>query len=387
MITLNQQEEALFNLCKTGDIGAVSRLVESGVNVNKKDAYNRTPLHIASQHGHEDLVYYLVKHGADVYAVDGEGFVPCRVAFNNGYIDIANYLAGVEDRLLSVDQSDVVVQVVPQQKSVSQLQTKKLTKKERKQQNQPIAKVKSKKLTRKEKKQKNQSAQSVQKQVILSQQNVVAQAPQQQLVNQVQNQNFDRQSNNVQITRTDNSIHIYEFNTPDHYTEIILFRDCDNCLAPGVYYRTSHGLNRVNGPLTSSNGVIMYNPLLNLRFMEHVLSKIHGDKRHSFSQNVEAEGGSWARIVIKNAIDDTDQVLNGVKNFKILVTIPGEIREIDNSTGQAIVINRLSGVFEFVIRKNLYKVQGECFHRFFAPKGMVGAENFGAKAQNKVANQ
>jgi hypothetical protein len=374
-------------LCKAGDIETVSRLVESGVDVNKKDDHGRTPLHIASQYGHDRLVYYLVNHGADIYAVDGEGFVPYRVAFNNGYIDIADYLAEVEDWSLPVDQSNVVVQVAPQQKSVSQLQTKKLTKKERKQQNPPIAKVKSKKLTRKEKKQQNQSAQSVQKQVISSQKNIVAQVPQQQLVNQVQNQNFGRQSNNVQITRTDNSIHIYEFNTPDHYTETILFKDCDNCLAPGVYYRTSHGLNRINGPLTSSNGVIMYNPLLNLRFMEHVLSKIHGDKRHSFSQNVEAEGGSWARIVIKNAIDDTDQLLNGVKNFEILVTIPGEIKEVDNSTGQAIVINRLSGVFEFAIRKNLYKARGECFHRFFAPKGMVGATSFGAKAQNKVANQ
>ena len=203
----------------------------------------------------------------------------------------------------------------------------------------------------------------------------------QQIVNQVQNQNFGGQQNNV--IRTDNEIRIYEYSDkPGHYTETIIYRDCQGCPSPGVYYRTANGVELYDRALLSNKGVAMCKPLLNLEYTGTVWGK--HDLRHNFSEAIEREAGPWARIVIKNAINDPNQIIKNTKKFKIFVTIPGEINEIDNSTGQAIVTNRLFGVFEFEVKKDLYQQKGKCFHRFFAPNGMVGAEGFGVKERAKA---
>ena len=363
MMQSKKQEEIFFEMCADGDVDEISEFVDNGFDINVTDVYGHTPLYIACRAGYLNLVRYLVNHGANIYALNKKGLTLRQIALKDGYSEIAEYLASFEELSLEVE----VKENNGNQNNV----------------------IKSKKLTKKEKKQQNKNAQNAQKTVIVPQKNVAIQMPQvQQITNQTQNQNFDGQQNNVSIIRTDNEIYIYEYsNNPAYYTETILFRDCQGCPPLGIYYRTANGLDRYNGKLVSNYGLAMYNPLLNLKYASDALAKMYGDMRHGFSTEVENQAGDWARIVINNAINDPYQMLDGVKEFKIFVTIPGQINEVDNSRGQAIVTNQLTGVFEFTIKKNLYKKKGECFHRFFAPKGIVGEDEFGAKAQSKRMNQ
>jgi ankyrin repeat protein len=66
--------------------------------------HNNTPLHLASQHGHIDIVEYLVNKGANVDSKDRSivmflssdilfhGITPLHYASEHGHIDIVEYL-------------------------------------------------------------------------------------------------------------------------------------------------------------------------------------------------------------------------------------------------------------------------------------------------------
>ena len=73
-------------------LGRVKDLVEQGADVNAKDKYGRTPLYVASEEGHIDVVKYFVELGADVEAKDRFGKTPLHVASRNGHIDVVKYL-------------------------------------------------------------------------------------------------------------------------------------------------------------------------------------------------------------------------------------------------------------------------------------------------------
>ena len=61
----------------------VEYLVSKGANIEAKDDYNYTPLHLASYFGKPDIVKYLVSKGANKNAKDKDGKTPYDLAANN----------------------------------------------------------------------------------------------------------------------------------------------------------------------------------------------------------------------------------------------------------------------------------------------------------------
>jgi ankyrin repeat protein len=60
----------LHSCCRIGDLSEVRRLISTGVDVNLTAKYGKirsvTPLHVASQYGHVDIVKELLGWGADI---------------------------------------------------------------------------------------------------------------------------------------------------------------------------------------------------------------------------------------------------------------------------------------------------------------------------------
>ncbi|KAK7495366.1 hypothetical protein BaRGS_00013305 [Batillaria attramentaria] len=69
----------LLSACRNNDVEKVKRLIEvDRVSVNSNDG--ETPLHVAIQGGHEELMKFLLEKRADVEAKDNKGFTPLHLA-------------------------------------------------------------------------------------------------------------------------------------------------------------------------------------------------------------------------------------------------------------------------------------------------------------------
>ncbi|XP_078492473.1 tonsoku-like protein [Ciona intestinalis] len=88
-------ETGLHQACIGGDLKRVQLLIKQGHQVNPRDFCGWTPLHEASNHGHEDIVEYLLQHGAHINDLGGEGcgnLTPINDAANNGHFNVVEIL-------------------------------------------------------------------------------------------------------------------------------------------------------------------------------------------------------------------------------------------------------------------------------------------------------
>jgi len=73
--------ESLEDATKRGETEEVLRLLDAGMEVDTKCLVSRTPLHLAAEHGHADLVEALLARGANPGALDYQNATPLHRAF------------------------------------------------------------------------------------------------------------------------------------------------------------------------------------------------------------------------------------------------------------------------------------------------------------------
>jgi ankyrin repeat protein len=149
--------------------------------------------------------------------------------------------------------------------------------------------------------------------------------------------------------------------------ERIMYDNSSNLL--GVYYRAQDG--QIKSVIAADlKKPMVKNHLLNLDYSQCFKKNHSADEYHSFSEDVETILGAQACVVVNTK--DSRKIIDINKKWDLYITLPGNIKN-------------QSGVFEFTINKNLYEERGECLHRFFNPKGLVGSQGFGKK--NHVSEQ
>ena len=74
------------------NIAVVKLLLEKGANVNSRDIFFKSPLHVAAAHGNMSILKLLIENGADVAAQDDKYDTPLHKACQNNKLEAVQYL-------------------------------------------------------------------------------------------------------------------------------------------------------------------------------------------------------------------------------------------------------------------------------------------------------
>lgn len=84
--------ESFIEAIKKNDMIIVKALIDAGADINAKDPYGETLLHIASVRGFQKIISLLIAEGADVNARDGRALTPLHAAAWGGHTETAALL-------------------------------------------------------------------------------------------------------------------------------------------------------------------------------------------------------------------------------------------------------------------------------------------------------
>jgi ankyrin repeat protein len=92
MIKKPPSQESFIEAIKSNDIMIVKALIVAGADINGKDKFGESPLHIASVRGFTDIIPLLIAEGADVNAGDRRHLTPLHAAAWGGHTETAALL-------------------------------------------------------------------------------------------------------------------------------------------------------------------------------------------------------------------------------------------------------------------------------------------------------
>ncbi|MCK5644078.1 MAG: ankyrin repeat domain-containing protein, partial [Gammaproteobacteria bacterium] len=91
------------------DIGKIQEAIQAGADVNVRNKYGVTPLMMASQNGHVEVVKLLLAAKANVNAVDKtDGVTPLLIASVKGHTEIVKLLIAAKADVNAVRKTDGV---------------------------------------------------------------------------------------------------------------------------------------------------------------------------------------------------------------------------------------------------------------------------------------
>ncbi|ESK95874.1 ankyrin repeat protein [Moniliophthora roreri MCA 2997] len=101
--------EKFFAAIVTGDQGAITKMIEEGIDVTKRDHVGRMPLHVAIMAKHPETACYLIDHGARVTSRLADGRTALHLAAKLDMVDVVKRLlerSKINEELLKKEGSD-----------------------------------------------------------------------------------------------------------------------------------------------------------------------------------------------------------------------------------------------------------------------------------------
>ncbi|KAJ7900246.1 ankyrin repeat-containing domain protein [Mycena olivaceomarginata] len=96
----DQSDDSLHGLAVSNDLQRLVSLLqkEPGINLNAKDEFGYTPLHLAADRGHSSIVKFLLENGADPTIKDEDDMPAVELAQAAGHEGIVELLNASPDR-------------------------------------------------------------------------------------------------------------------------------------------------------------------------------------------------------------------------------------------------------------------------------------------------
>jgi len=103
--TLLDLQKQLITAITENNLSTIKNAVTNGANLNVKDSFGSTPLHIAVQSKNLEIVKYLVDQKANVNSKDNSGNTSLHTAIRSGSLEIVKYLIDQKANINSKDNS------------------------------------------------------------------------------------------------------------------------------------------------------------------------------------------------------------------------------------------------------------------------------------------
>lgn len=84
--------DPLHDAAEKGDLQEILALSNQDIDLNAKDEYGNTALHLAAYRGHPKIVDYLLEKKVEMNSPNKGGYTPLTLAIDAGYIDAAKKL-------------------------------------------------------------------------------------------------------------------------------------------------------------------------------------------------------------------------------------------------------------------------------------------------------
>ncbi len=98
-------DNALHCVCVWGDLEAARLLVENGININQRGEHGFTPLRVAAEFEHKDIVTYLLSQGADPASLAAPEVYHAKAASQHSAL-LGQQIEKLEAQLLHCQRSE-----------------------------------------------------------------------------------------------------------------------------------------------------------------------------------------------------------------------------------------------------------------------------------------
>ena len=102
-MSLHQKNATLLRYSATGDSAKVNEMIEKGADVNARDRFGDTPLHLAIKNRHPDTATLLIHRGANINVAGALGDTPLHVSIYEEQKGLSELLLkkGADESLLN----------------------------------------------------------------------------------------------------------------------------------------------------------------------------------------------------------------------------------------------------------------------------------------------
>ncbi len=92
-LAATEEDEQLFDAVIAGDLKAIKQLISDGIELEMTNEDGLTPLVLAADRGHLDIVKFLIEAGAQLHHIsEGNNWTALLLAADKGHIEIAQHL-------------------------------------------------------------------------------------------------------------------------------------------------------------------------------------------------------------------------------------------------------------------------------------------------------